>query len=619
MGFTPIEDYGVIGNLETCPLVGRDGSIDWCCFPHIESSSVFASILDDEGGGHFAVQPATDFESEQAYVSRTNVLQTEFRTDSGTLELTDFMPVSTKVLSGHTPSAIYRKAACTEGTIEVDVEFAPRFDYERAGTTVEGTSEGVLARGNGEQLYLWSPASFETSEGETEHATASVSLGTDETVWFVLQYNDREPREATDCEALLREIIDYWQEWTHQCLDESGCRFGGSSHENVVRSGLLLRLLMNPQTHAIAAAPTTSLPEEIGGIRNWDYRYAWIRDAAFTIQALYELGHDREARNGFDWCLTMCHKDDPGEIGHPLYGLHYPASMTETTLDHLSGYRDSVPVRVGNKAGDQDQLDTYGELIMAIYTATNYGEDIFESEWEVLREVIEYVCDVWMNKDSGIWEARSEPKHNVHSKVLCWAAIDRGIRIAEENDFNAPFERWKGECDAIREAVLNKGFDEDLGSFTQTFEGETVDAAALRIAGVGFLPFDDDRIQGTIDAVMDHLMTDEGLVQRYDGDDGLPGKDNPFVLCTFWLVDCFALSGRIEEARDLFESTMKYASPLGLFAEEVDPETGEHRGNFPQAFSHIGLINSTLYLNKAEEGETSEPIGIQPAERYQSS
>jgi GH15 family glucan-1,4-alpha-glucosidase len=618
MGFTPIEDYGVIGNLETCPLIGRDGSIDWCCFPHIESSSVFASILDDEGGGHFAVQPATDFESEQAYVTQTNVLQTEFRTDSGTLELTDFMPVSTKVLSGHTPSAIYRKATCTEGTIEVDVGFAPRFDYERAGTTVEETSEGVLARGNGEQLYLWSPVSFETSEGETEHATASVSLGTDETVWLVLQYNDREPREAADCEALLREVIDYWQEWTHQCLDESGCRFGGSAHENVIRSGLMLRLLMNPQTHAIAAAPTTSLPEEIGGIRNWDYRYAWIRDAAFTIQALYELGHDREARNGFDWCLTMCHKDDPGEIGHPLYGLHYPASMTETTLDHLSGYRDSVPVRVGNKAGDQDQLDTYGELIMAIYTATNYGENIFESEWEVLREVIEYVCGVWMNKDSGIWEARSEPKHNVHSKVLCWAAIDRGIRIAEENDFNAPFERWKDECDAIREAVLDEGFDEDLGSFTQTFEGETVDAAALRIAGVGFLPFDDDRIQGTIDAVMDYLMTDEGLVQRYEGDDGLPGKDNPFVLCTFWLVDCLALSGRIEEARDLFESTMQYASPLGLFAEEIDPETGEHRGNFPQAFSHIGLINSTLYLNKAEEGETSEPIGIQPAERYQS-
>lgn len=347
-------------------------------------------------------------------------------------------------------------------------------------------------------------------------------------------------------------------------------------------------------------------------------RYAWIRDAAFTIQALYELGHDREARNGFDWCLTMCHKDDPGEIGHPLYGLHYPASMTETTLDHLSGYRDSVPVRVGNKAGDQDQLDTYGELIMAIYTATNYGEDIFESEWEMLREIIEYVCGVWMNKDSGIWEARSEPKHTVHSKVLCWAAIDRGIRMAEENDFDAPFERWKGECDAIRRAVLDKGFDEDLGSFTQTFEGDTVDAAALRIAGVGFLPFDDDRIQGTIDAVMDYLLTDEGLVQRYEGDDGLPGKDNPFVLCTFWLVDCLALSGRIEEARDLFESTMQYASPLGLFAEEVDPETGEHRGNFPQAFSHIGLINSTLYLNKAEEGETSEPIGIQPAERYQS-
>jgi len=608
MGFTPIEDYGVIGNLETCPLIGRDGSIDWCCFPHIESSSVFASLLDDDGGGHFAIQPSGEFESEQEYVTRTNVLRTTFETDSGTMVLTDFMPVVDGTELGHTTSAIYRKVVCTEGGIEFDAMFDPRFDYERVGTTVEQTKEGVLARGNGEQLYLWSPADFESSEGEIEHAEATETLGTDETMWFVLQYNDREPIDAADCAALLRETIDYWQEWTHQCLDESGCAFEGPYHDDVIRSGLVLRLLMNPQTHAIAAAPTTSLPEEVGGTRNWDYRYAWIRDVSYTIQALNELGHEREARNGFDWCLTMCHKDDPGEIATPLYGLHYEPEMVEEELDHFTGYRHSKPVRVGNAAGDQEQLDTYGELITAIYTATDYGEEIFPGEWEVIEEVIDHVSGIWMNEDSGIWEVRGEPKHVVHSKVLCWAALDRGIEIARDNGFDAPFDRWKGERDAIREMVLEEGFDDEIGCFTQTFEGETVDAAALRLGSVGFLPFDDDRMQGTIDAVIDHLMTDDGLVMRYEGDDGLPGEEGAFVLCSFWLVECLALSGRVEEAREVFESVVEHISPLGLFAEEIDPETGEHRGNFPQAFSHIGLVNAVLYLNEAEEGEVIDPI-----------
>lgn len=601
MRFTPIEDYGVIGNLGTCPLVGRDGSIDWCCFPHIESSSVFAGLLDDDGGGHFSIRPASEFASDQEYVTRTNVLRTRFETDSGRMVVTDFMPVEDGMALGHTTSAIYRKVTCTEGTVEFDVEFDPRFDYGRTGTTVERTTEGVLARGNGEQLYLWSPATFETTEGGIEIATATESLGTDETMWFVLQYNDREPMNAADSEAVLRQTIDYWQDWTHQCIDESGCAFEGSYHDDAIRSGLVLRLLMNPQTHSIAAAPTTSLPEEVGGIRNWDYRYAWIRDVSYTIRALYELGHEREARNGFDWCLTMCHKDDPGEIGHPLYGLHYPAEMVEEELDHLSGYRDSRPVRVGNAAGDQQQLDTYGELITAIYTATDYGAEIYEGEWEVLQDVIEYVSGIWMEKDSGIWEVRNEPSHVVHSKVLCWAALDKGIQIAEENDFDAPIERWRGECDAIHDLVLEEGFDDELDCFTQTFANETVDAAALRIASVGFLPFDDPRIQSTIDAVMDHLMSDDGLVDRYDGDDGLPGEEGSFVLCSFWLVECLARSGRIEEAREVLEGVTAHAGPLSLFSEEIDTETGEYRGNFPQAFSHVGLVNAVLYLNEADE------------------
>lgn len=601
MGFTPIEGYGVIGNLETCPLVSEEGSIDWCCFPHIESSSVFAALLDDDGGGHFSIQPAEEYTSEQSYITRTNVLRTTFETDSGTMVVTDFMPVVDGMELGHTVSAIYRKVTCVEGSVEFELEFDPRFDYDRVGTTVETTSEGVLGRGNGEQCYLWGEAPFETTEGTIEYATATETLDTDETDWFVLQYNDREPIDAADCAGLLRETIDFWQDWTHQCPDESGCAFEGPYHDYVVRSELVLRLLMNPQTHAIAAAPTTSLPEEIGGIRNWDYRYAWIRDVSYTIQALHELGHEREARNGFDWCLTMCHKDDPGEIGHPLYGLHYEPEMVEEELDHLSGYRGSQPVRVGNAAGDQEQLDTYGELMTAIYTASDYGADIYEGDWEVLKEMIEYVSGVWDRKDNGIWEVRSEPSHIVHSKVLCWAALDRGIEIAEEHGFDAPLERWRGDRETIREVVLEEGYDDELDCFTQTFAGETVDAAALRLGSVGFLPFDDDRFQATIDAVMEHLMTDDGLVHRYEGDDGLPGEEGAFVLCSFWLVECLARSDRVEEAREVFEGVMEYISPLGLFAEEVDSETGEHLGNFPQAFSHIGLVNAVLYLNEATD------------------
>jgi GH15 family glucan-1,4-alpha-glucosidase len=598
--YTILENYGVIGNLETCPLIGIDGSIDWCCFPHIESTSVFASILDDREGGWFAIQPADDFTSEQEYIERTNVLRTRFSTGSGTVTLTDFMPVINSVDLDHTFNAIYRKLICDEGPIEVALEFVPRFDYARAPTTVEHAEGGIVSRGNGEQLFLSTPAStsFEVGEG-VEAATGSFTLGTDETAWFVLQYNDREPREPSDCEALLRETIDYWQGWSHQCIDESGCRFSGPWHDNAVRSGLLLRLLMNPMTHAIAAAPTTSLPEVVGGSRNWDYRYCWIRDAAFTIRALYELGHEREARNGYDWCLTMCYKDDPGDINHPLYGLHYKTEMSENTLDHFSGYRNSTPVRIGNAAGSQEQLDTYGELITAIYTATNYGEDLSKGSWEVLEETINHVCEVWTEKDSGIWEVRGGPQHVVHSKVLCWAAVDRGIKMAEGGDFDAPLSRWEETREQIKETVLEDGFDESLGCFTQTFDNNTIDAAALRFGTIGFLPFDDERIQETIDTVIDRLTTDEGLVRRYTDDDQ-PSKDNPFVMCTFWLIDCLALSGRTDEAREIFENIMEYVSPLGLFAEEIDPESGEQRGNFPQAFSHVGLVNSALHLSEAE-------------------
>lgn len=614
MGYTALEGYGLIGNLETCPLVGRDGSIDWCCFPHTESSSVFAAILDDDKGGRFVVQPTGEFTSEQEYVDRSNVLRTRFSTDSGTLAVTDFMPLSTDALSGHTRNAIYRKVTCTEGAVEVGAHFDPRFDYARARTTVESTDEGVVARGNGEQLYLWSQASFEASDSPTEQAEASHDLSEGETMWLVLQYNNRTAMEPADCERLLEETVSAWRDWAHDCEDESECPFGGEYHEEVVRSGLVLRLFMNPMTHAIAAAPTTSLPEGIGASNNWDYRYAWIRDVAFSLQGLYELGHTQEGDNAYDWCLAMCNKDDPGEIDHPLYGLHYPASGSEQTLDHLSGYRNTRPVRIGNAASDQIQLDIYGEFLLAVYTATNYGADLSEGAWDVLRAAVDHVCEVWTQKGSGIWEARGDPTHNVLSKVMCWTAVDRGLKIAEKGGFDAPRERWRHERSQIRETVMEEGYDEDIGSFTQTFDNEIVDASALFIGLTGFLPFDDPHIESSIETVQDRLATDDGLVLRYEGAD--ENGDNPFLLCTFWLVDCLVLSGRVEEAREVFENAMEYANPLGLLSEEVDPESGELRGNYPQAFSHVGVINSVLYLNRAGSGEAVQPIGTDPAQEY---
>ncbi len=602
-GYKPLEEYGVVGNLETVALVGRDGAIDWCCLPRVDSPSVFARLLDSERGGHLTVAPARSFEAVQAYLDRTNVLETQFRTRDGRATVTDFMPIPGET-APESHRAIYRRVTGEEGAVDFAVDFEPRFDYARTVPTVESTDDGVSASAENETVSLASSVPFDVDD---ESATASFTLTEDETRWFVLGYETAVPDRPASHREQFESVVDYWRDWSHSCSGPS-CPVAGSWHDLAHRSELMLKLLIQRETGTIAAAPTTSLPEVIGGSRNWDYRFNWIRDSAFTVQALAELGHLDEAEDYFEACLVHCSRGTPAEM-QPVYGLYGRNDLDEQTLDHLEGYCGSKPVRIGNQAADQRQLDVYGELVVGVHEAVDYGADLLDDHWDLIVDVVDYVCEVWDEPDVGIWEMRDDPEQFVYSKVMCWAALDRGIDFVETTDVDVPdggVDRWREVRSDVREAVLERGYNDELGSFVRSFErDDELDAAVLRIPSVGFLPGDDDRMEGTIDAVLDRLTTPDGLVGRIEGDDGLPGDEGRFVVCSFWLVNALVEAGRVEEARSLFRDVCGYASPLGLLAEEVDSETGRQRGNFPQAFSQIGILTSALAL--AEHDGTDRP------------
>jgi GH15 family glucan-1,4-alpha-glucosidase len=596
-GYKSLEEYGLIGNLETCALIGRDGSIDWCCLPHLESPSVFAAILDVEKGGHFHLKPGDHSDGKQAYIRRTNVLQTTFETPSGVVTLADFMPVKGDADPSH--RTILRKAVCTQGRVELELEFKPRFDYARVVPVLEPTNDGAIARWQEESLFLQSPFPLELGRGE---ARGTFTMSEGETRWFIVRYGDEGPIGPQECETLLDRTVQYWSEWAHDCQIDR-CIFRGPWHDHVVRSGLVLKLLTHPETGAIAAAPTTSLPEVIGGVRNWDYRFAWIRDASFTVQALYNAGHVEEALHYFQWLRNLTHTDAQNGAHlqiQVMYSLHGEPELAETELDHLSGYRDSAPVRVGNAAFQQMQLDVYGELVNAFYETRRFGEDVSQEDWHYISTIADHVCRIWDTKDSGIWEVRGGPRHFTYSKLMCWVALDRSIGMAETQGLEAAsLEEWKKTREAVRQAILERGFSQKLNSFVQSYDSEVLDATSLLVPITGFLSSDDARVQGTIEATLKHLMAD-GLVYRYLGGDGLPGAEGTFVLCTFWLVDALTLSGQVEKAEELFSNVLNYISPLGLFAEEIDPALGQQLGNYPQAFSHIGLMKSAMRLGWAK-------------------
>lgn len=603
--FTPIEEYGFIGNLETCALVAPNGSVDWFPFPHLESPSILAGILDPNRGGCFRIGPITPFEASHQYVDRTNVLETTFQTADGTATITDFLPPAGEV--DHPKKVLYRKVSCQDGAVDLEVEYEPRFDYARAEPTFVSTDDGIRAEGGDEQTLLESPVDLDIVD---DRVTGTLAVEEGDAEWFMLRCTGAEDAD-TDPDAALVDTVRYWEDWVHDCgQDGTDCVFEGPWHDLAVRSGLVLKLLTH-ETGAIAAAPTTSLPETIGGVRNWDYRFNWLRDAGFTLQALLNLGHTQEAVSYFEWFLGLCQTDEPEKI-QPLYGLHGDSNLTEQDLDHLTGYRNSQPVRIGNDAAGQKQLDIYGELLLAVDEMLHHGRELDRSDWEALHDIIEYVREVWDEKDAGIWEVRGGNRNFVYSKVMCWVALDRGIAIATNHNWDAPVKEWRNTREKIKQDVIENGYNDNIGSFVQAYDTDALDATGLLIPIVGFLSFNDSRVQNTIATIKDRLLINEVLVRRYDGEDGLSGEEGAFVLCSSWLIDTLALSGQIKEARERFDALAEYVNPLGLIAEELDEDTGAHLGNFPQAFSHIGLVNSALYLGYVEgyEQPGPPPMGI---------
>ncbi len=605
MAYENIEHYGVIGNMRTAALVSMRGSIDWLCHPHFDSPSVFAALLDDERGGRFAIEPTeAGFSSKQLYWPDTNVLTTRFLAHGGVAEIDDFMPVS---FGARCEDQLVRRVSGVRGRTSLRLVCEPAFDYarERAVTTV--TKHGaVFASRRGPSLALSTDLPLVVTERGVE---ARFTLREGEKVTLVLRGMDgeagcRPPATPEEASKAFEDTIAFWRRW----LSKSTYR--GRWREVVHRSALLLKLLTFEPTGAIVAAPTCSLPEVIGGSRNWDYRYTWIRDAAFTLYALLRLGFTDEASQFMSWLGGRCHdvrRDAPLQI---VYGIDGRSNLAESTLDHLSGYRGSAPVRIGNGAYDQLQLDIYGELLDSAYLFNKHGTPISFDLWQMLRELVDWVADNWQRPDEGIWETRGGRRQFVYSKLMCWVALDRGLRLAAKRSFPAPHERWLEERDRIFEAIMSRGWSERRRSFVQAFDGETLDASNLIMPLVFFVSPVDPKMLQTLDVIgrppHEGGLLSDGLVHRYDPErpeDGLPGKEGTFNMCSFWLVEALTRAGRtdrrlLDRARLLFERMLGYANHLGLYAEQTSV-TGEALGNYPQALTHLALISAAYNLDRA--------------------
>ena len=600
MVYQPIENYGIIGDLHSVALVGMDGSIDWLCLPRFDSPSVFAAILDDEKGGRFKVAPTSDGATrKQLYWPDTNVLVTRFFSPDGVAEITDYMPIDASA-NGRGRHQLIRRVEVVRGEMDFQLECSPAFNYARDGHETEIDAEGATF--HSPQLSLGLAASVPLKR-RSDGVVAEFTLREEQMAVFVL----RQIEPGDDCgvcfskreeEDLFMQTVEYWRRWL------SKCTYTGRWREMVHRSALTLKLLTYEPTGAIVAAPTTSLPEGVGGGRNWDYRYTWIRDAAFTLYGLLRIGFTEEAERFMGWLEDRCYKPKPDGPLQLMYGIDGRTDLTEETLDHLEGYRASRPVRVGNGAYDQLQLDIYGELMDAVYLYNKYGDPIWYELWIHLRGLIDWVCDNWQRKDEGIWEVRSGRQHSVYSKLMCWVAVDRALRLADKRSFPADRERWLKVRDEIYEEIMDKGWSPERKAFVQAYGGDTLDASSLIMPLVFFVAPKGPRMLSTLDAInrppKDDGLVSNGLVFRYDVEksaDGLMGEEGTFNLCTFWLVEALTRVGRLEEARLIFEQMLGYANHLGLYAEEIGP-SGEALGNFPQAFTHLTLISAAFNLDR---------------------
>jgi GH15 family glucan-1,4-alpha-glucosidase len=609
VAYLPIEHYGIVGNMRTAALVGMNGSIDWFCFPSFDSPSVFAALLDEGRGGYFKIAPATRDGSprhKQLYWPDTNVLVTRFLTEDGVGQVTDFMPVGlAEGQDGY--DWLVRRVSVSRGSMRFRMECVPAFDYAGAAHTTE--IAGSMARFQSEKLAL--ELSSEVTLEALEHgAFCEFTLREGEGCAFVLRpvaAGSSPAPSAPDgqMEAHFRATVEYWRRWL------SRCTYVGRWREMVHRSALALKLLTYEPTGAIVAAPTCSLPEDLGGERNWDYRYTWIRDAAFTIYAFMSIGFTEEAGHFMRFLSEKCRARSEGGPLQIMYSVTGEPMRGEEILSHLEGYRGSRPVRIGNGARQQLQLDIYGELLDSVYLYNKHGSPISHDTWQWIRELTGWVCDHWQDPDESIWEVRGGQRHFVYSKLMCWVALDRALRLAEKRSFPADRDRWLKVRDQIYEEIMERGWSEDRQAFVQAYDSQSLDASLLMMPLVHFVSPTDPRMEKTLAAinrnVADGGLVSDSLVHRYDvarAPDGIQGDEGTFNICTFWLVEALLRSAgrthpeRLREARYVFERMLGYANPLGLYAEETGP-TGEALGNFPQAFTHLSLISAAVNLDRA--------------------
>ncbi len=594
MPYKPISDYGVIGDMHSAALVGSDGAIDWLCFPRFDSPSVFAAVLDDTRGGRFRVAPSGDFTREHHYLPDSNVLVTTFSTDSGSVSLTDFMPVGDDVT--HCDHEVVRIVRCQSGRVDLEAIFEPRLDFGRNHTRIVVQDRLAVARDGTDCLALSAGVPLEPVD---EGARARFTLGEGEWTAFLLRWQDGSPPVIDDYDVYghLGKTQAFWRFVAHDW------RYLGRWEELVKRSMLTLHLLLYAPTGAICAAATTSLPERVGGERNWDYRYCWLRDAAFTLDVFHRLGHTAYTRPFIEWLAHLA-LGSGGEDLHSLYGVARemdPHTMTEVSLEHLSGYRGSRPVRVGNAAFHQFQLDVYGEVLLSFDSYHRAGGIIDDMLWVLAETLVESAIRNWQRPDNGIWELRSEPRHFTYSKLMAWAAVDRGLRLARALRRPVDFDRWRNVRDAMRQDILHNGWNAQRGAFVQYYGAANLDASVLFMAMIGFLPATDPRMAATIDLIQRELGAD-GLVRRYIPEqavDGLAGDEGTFTMCSLWLAGSLVTADRIEEARALFEKVIALRNRVGLFSEMIDVANGEYLGNYPQAFTHIALIHTARNLDRA--------------------
>jgi len=598
MSFEPIENYGVIGNMRSIALVGMNGSIDFLCYPNFDSPTVFVALL-DEGCGRFQIQPQlAEKRVRQMYLPDTNILLTRFLAEEGVAELTDYMPIGT---DGKQPNEIIRTVTVIRGEVDFKMCCQPRFNYAMCEHTVSIEDKYAIfapASDDCPPMALYSSVALQQQSG---HVTAEFKLRSGERATFVfggVRAAGEQP-EMEFVEQRFHETARFWRAWIAKS------KYKGRWREMVNRSALMLKLLISQEHGSLIAAPTFSLPEQIGGPRNWDYRFTWLRDATFTLYALIRLGFVEEAEAFIDWLKGRLGDDAERGPLQVMYGIDGRQKLDEMTLDHLQGYEHSKPVRIGNAAYQQLQLDIYGEMMDSIYLANKYGDPISYAGWQEVQRVLEWLSKNWQRPDEGIWEVRGGGREFLHSRLMCWVAFDRAVRLAQKRSLSGPVDSWQRTRDAIREDIFTNFWDDDLRSFVQSRGTKDLDASVLLMPLMRFISPVDPMWRSTMKAIETRLVEDT-LVRRYEAErtnvDGLPGGEGSFTACSFWYIECLARAGELEKAQLLFEKLLGYANHLGLYSEEIGP-SGQHLGNFPQAFTHLALISTATYLDRVLSGK----------------